>query len=232
MPATLRRVTPDDPLEIPLFPLPSVVLFPLATVPLFVFEPRYRQMMESVLQGASRRIGMVAVAESHREEMGGDPPVLGVGCEGEVTAAERNEDGTWRVLLQGTRRFRIVEERPPEGERLYRVAHVETLPDIVDAEDRASMRAGRAELLGLLSDLIRRTSPEHARAFDPERFDGIEEDRLVNVLAQGIDLDFHDKQQLLEVDRVRDRRHILCELLRFRIATLDVGTGGGPQTLH
>ena len=59
----------SDPDEIPLFPLPSVVLFPGAMVPLFVFEPRYRQMTAHVLEGDARRIGMVAVADAHHDEM-------------------------------------------------------------------------------------------------------------------------------------------------------------------
>ena len=97
---------PDDPDEIPLFPLPGVVLYPHATVPLYVFEPRYRQMAADSLAGATRRIGMVAVDEAHWSEMEGDPPVHAIGCEGEIIGAEKAGDGTYRMLLRGTRRFR------------------------------------------------------------------------------------------------------------------------------
>jgi len=47
-----------------------------------------------------------------------------------------------------------------------------------------------------------------------------------------VDLAPHDKQQLLEVDRVRDRQRMLCELMRFRIAELDAGAPGGPTRVH
>ncbi len=222
----------SEPDEIPLFPLPSVVLFPLATVPLFVFEPRYRQMIAAVLEQTPSRIGIVSVPEAHHEEMAGDPPIEEVGCEGEVAAAERNPDGTYRILLRGTRRFRIVNEQRPEGDRLYRLAQIEPRAEIVEDGDRDAMRAGRGELLTLLSDLLQRTSPRHASAFDRSRFDEVGDEQLVNALAQAVDLEAHDKQQLLEVDRVCTRQHMLSELLRFRIAQLEGGGSAGPTTLQ
>ncbi len=231
-PATLDCAVPDDPDEIPLFPLPQVVLFPLATVPLFVFEPRYRQMMADVLARSARRIGMVAVAEAHLGDMEGNPPVAPLGCEGEVAGVEKNPDGTYRVLLRGTRRIRIVDEQPPDRERLYRVARVETVPDLVDVTDREALHARRTEVLGLLSELVQHTTTAHANAFAPERFDGIDDEQLVNTLAQALDLDPHDKQLLLELDRVRERQHMLCAFMRFRIAELEGGSGQGPATMH
>ena len=46
------------PPEIPIFPLPNVVLFPAALLPLHIFEPRYRTMVGDALEG-ERLIGMV-----------------------------------------------------------------------------------------------------------------------------------------------------------------------------
>jgi Lon protease-like protein len=222
----------NAPLEIPIFPLPAVVLFPGAMAPLFVFEPRYRQMITDALAGSTRRIGVVAVPEAHHLEMDGDPPISLLGCEGEIASAEQNADGTWRVLLRGTRRIRIVDEQLPDGERLYRLARVETVPDRLDDADREAIQAGRSELLELLRRLVDRTAPSRSDAVSPQRFDGIEDDRLVNMLAQGVDLELSTKQLLLELDSVRDRQRMLCDLLRFRIAELDGGSGPGPTTVH
>jgi len=230
--ATLGPAMPEDPDEIPLFPLPNVVLFPLARVPLFVFEPRYRQMTTDALEARPRRIGMVAVPEPDQDAMAGDPPVARIGCEGEIVGAEKGDDGTFRILLKGTRRFRIVDERGPEGERLYRLARVETLQDLIDDADRLALHAARDEILTLLADLVRRTVPQHADAFRSDRFDGVDDEQLVNTLAQAIDLDVHDKQQLLELDHVRERQRVLCDLMRFRIAELDGGGSHGPSTVQ
>jgi len=222
----------EEPDEIPLFPLPDVVLFPLSTVPLYIFEPRYRQMTADSLRGATRRIAMVAVDEAHWPEMQGDPPVCEIGCEGEIVAAEKNDDGSYKILLRGTRRVRIVSESPPDGERLYRIARVETRPDVIDDEDREALRNTRSELFVLLAALVQRTVPDHAHQLGSDRFKSIEDAALVNALAQAMNFEPRDKQQLLAVDRVRDRQRMLCELMRFRIAELDSRTPGGSSTVH
>ena len=67
--------TPPQSDTIPIFPLHSVVLFPTQTVPLYIFEPRYRQMIADALEGV-RRIGMVAVRPDHFAELAGDPPIF------------------------------------------------------------------------------------------------------------------------------------------------------------
>ncbi len=60
--------------EIPIFPLSNVVLFPQIQTPLHLLELRYRQMADRALAG-ERQIGMVAVPPEHVDEMGGDPPL-------------------------------------------------------------------------------------------------------------------------------------------------------------
>ncbi|HEY8492570.1 MAG TPA: LON peptidase substrate-binding domain-containing protein, partial [Myxococcota bacterium] len=96
---------------IPLFPLPNVVLFPGARVPLHVFEPRYRQMTAHALAG-ERRIGIVAIRPEHLSEIMGDPPLFSVGCAGLVEQATRRDDGRYDIILRGTERFRILGELP------------------------------------------------------------------------------------------------------------------------
>lgn len=222
----------EDPDEIPLFPLPGVVLFPLSSVPLFVFEPRYRQMMTAVLAATPPRIGMIAVQEAYLEEMTGDPPVANVGCEGEVVRAEKGEDGTFRILLQATRRFEVVEEIPRQDDRLYRIARVASRPDHLEPDELGALRRGREAVLGLLWSLVQRTMADHADAFRPERFEAISDAQLVNNLAQAIDLGPHDKQQLLEIDGVLERQRVLVELMRFRLVELEGGSRPGPGTVH
>src|SRR4051794_41710005 len=58
-----------------LFPLPRVVLFPHAVLPLHIFEPRYRQMTEDALAGGDKLIAMVQLSEAAGAAGGGVPPV-------------------------------------------------------------------------------------------------------------------------------------------------------------
>ncbi|HSJ96297.1 MAG TPA: LON peptidase substrate-binding domain-containing protein [Myxococcota bacterium] len=217
---------------IPLFPLPSVVLFPLARVPLHVFEPRYRQMTAHVLAG-ERRVGMVAVRPKHVGAMTGDPPVFAIGCAGVVEEAARRDDGRYDIVLRGTERFRIVAETPRSEERLYRVARIEPLEDPFDEpREGIPLQGLRADAIDLLSQLLRLAAPDAARPLDPRRFSGIDDVTFVNVLCQLLDLAPAEKQGLLETNGILARCEALVALLRFRAAELGGGLRAASRTLH
>ncbi len=88
------------PSTIPLFPLPNVVLFPHVTLPLHIFEPRYREMVSTALEG-DRMIGMVLLRPGWEGDYEGRPPIYEVGCTGLITHAERTTDGRYNHVLRG-----------------------------------------------------------------------------------------------------------------------------------
>ena len=71
------------PTEIPLFPLPEVVLFPGVPRPLLIFEPRYREMVADALKG-NKIIGMVLLRPGYEKDYEGRPPIYGIGCAGVI----------------------------------------------------------------------------------------------------------------------------------------------------
>jgi len=218
-------MTPQtDPDTIPLFPLPNVVLFPTASVPLYVFEPRYRQMTEDALAGL-RRIGTIAVPPEHTDALSGEPPLFEIGCEGRIAYANRNPDGTFHLLLQATRRFRIREEIPKPAGVLYRSARVEELPEPLPERDR--VRTARGSLFRRLTLFMRRIAPAEADRFTEQSFQNVEDARLVNSLAQAIGFDVIEKQRLLEAPSVLERYELMDDLIRFRLAELNGGPGTG-----
>ena len=218
--------------EIPLFPLASVVLFPNGRVPLHVFEPRYRQLSAHALAGA-RRIGMVAVRPEHVDAMTGDPPLFGVGCAGVVEEAVRRDDGRYDLVLRGTNRFRIVEEAPRAGDRLYRIARVAPLEDPFDeAREGILLQGLRADAIDLLSQLLRFTTPGGARPLDPRRFSGIDDVHFVDLLCQLLDLAPAEKQGLLETTGTLARCQQLVLLLEFLVAEFGGGPTAPSRTLH
>jgi Lon protease-like protein len=136
------------PLEIPLFPLPNVVLVPTALLPLHIFEPRYRAMVGDALE-SERLIGLVMLRPGWERDYEGAPSVYPVGCAGFITHADRLADGRYNILLRGLEKFRILQERRArEGVNTYRVARVESI-----VEEPAS-RPGSPS--GGLSDARRR----------------------------------------------------------------------------
>ncbi|MFZ4676377.1 MAG: LON peptidase substrate-binding domain-containing protein, partial [Nodosilinea sp.] len=100
--------------ELPLFPLPELVLFPGRHLPLHVFEPRYRIMMNTTIQ-SDRRFGVLMIDPST-----GQPAQ--VGCCAEILHYQRLPDDRLKILTIGQQRFRVlsyVREKP------YRVGLVE-----------------------------------------------------------------------------------------------------------
>ncbi len=127
-----------DPVLVPIFPLGNVALFPGVSAPLHIFEPRYRQMMESALEG-ERVIGMVTVRPDAGTDLSGAPPVFPIGCAGTIEEYEQLPDGRYNLVLHGTHRFRIAEEHDPTEDRLFRLARVHPLVEAEIAEDRINL---------------------------------------------------------------------------------------------
>jgi Lon protease-like protein len=116
---------------VPLFPLPNLFLFPGTVMPLHVFEPRYRQMIEDSLDGPGRLV-IGTVLEGHDGELGGTPPVHQIAGLGEIARHERLPDGRFLIMLVGLARVQI-DEVPCD--RLYRKVNALPLTEVQVQED-------------------------------------------------------------------------------------------------
>ena len=216
------------PAKLALFPLENVVLMPEGVIPLHIFEPRYRQMMEDAL-AADRRVGMVAVRPERAHEMAGEPPLYPIGCAGFIAEHQRLADGRFHLMLHATHRFRIVRELPRESGRLYRVAEVEALEERLGDRDVA-LRA-RERVIELLVQLTERMlGPE--RGIDVEQLRALELAQLASGVAQSVGLPTREKQALLEADTLAERLERLASALDVHLALLDRAPAGGPETVH
>ncbi len=123
----------------PVFPLDSVVVLPQQVLPLHIFEPRYRQMVDKALDG----VGQIAMGTFQgnrwKQEYHANPPLRPAVCVGQIVQHEKLDDGRYNILLQGVCRARVVDELLPDGERLFREAVLE--PVGVEPEDDADDRA-------------------------------------------------------------------------------------------
>lgn len=135
---------------IALFPLPGVLLLPHAALPLHIFEPRYRQMVERVLkdEGGTRQFAMATLAASP-QDTGRPPRVRDVVCVGHIAEHQRYPDGRFDLVLRGLCRARILDLQEPEGDRLYRQAMLGPL----ELPDQAvsGLTGARRELRSLLA---------------------------------------------------------------------------------
>jgi ATP-dependent Lon protease len=122
--------------ELPLFPLPELVLFPGRHLPLHVFEPRYRIMMNTILQ-SDRRFGVLML-----DPTTGQPAQ--VGCCAEILHYQRLPDDRLKILTIGQQRFRVlsyVREKP------YRVGLVEWVDDKPTTQDLGALASDVDQLL-------------------------------------------------------------------------------------
>jgi len=194
---------------LPLFPLPTTVLFPGVFLPLHIFEPRYKQMVTKALEG-DRIIGMTLLVPGHEESYEGRPPVFPVGCAGLITHVERQNDGRFNLILRGLDKFRITEEEPPTDGVLYRIAHVTPIEEELTPATRPPLAEARQRLETLLAPTLQ---GEGASRLPRDMAD----DDLVNALSQYLELDAVEKQALLEQRGVLARCETLIELIEMKL---------------
>src|SRR4051812_15718215 len=188
-----------------LFPLPGVVLFPHAVLPLHIFEPRYRQMTEDAL-ATDRLITIVQVRPPEEWTTPGQPTLEEYGCLGRIVKHERLPDGRFRFLLLGRKRVRLAREIP--SDKLYRSAQVEIIEDI---EPDGADQPRRAELIALFRrSFADRIDPDLDKLFDSDLPLGV----LTDIVAQAMGLPSEAKQMLLSEPHVSLRATDLVERLR------------------
>jgi ATP-dependent Lon protease len=127
--------------ELPLFPLPEVVLFPGASLPLHIFEFRYRIMMNTILE-SDQRFGVLMFDP-------GEGRIASVGCCAEIIHHQRLPDDRITILTVGQQRFRVLEA---VREKPYLVGLVEWIEDNPPKKD---LRALAREVDQLLRDVVR-----------------------------------------------------------------------------
>ena len=196
------------PSSLPIFPLPTVVLFPNVFLPLHIFEPRYRQMIADALAG-DRLIGMVLLRPGHDADYEGRPPIYSVGCTGLITHAERLDDGRFNLVLRGLDKFTILGEEDPAIGQPYRHAIILPIDETIPKSDRDPLTHARHKLEGLLEPLFEGTMESRLPHNMPD-------DDLINALAQYLDFDPLEKQALLERLGPLARCQSMIELLEMK----------------
>src|SRR5688500_4055539 len=99
---------------VPLFPLPGVVLFPRAVLPLHIFEDRYRAMTADAL-ASDKIVAMALLKPGWEKSYYGRPAIEPVVCVGRILSHEKLSDGKYNFLLQGVQRARVIRENGAGG---------------------------------------------------------------------------------------------------------------------
>ncbi|OFW40994.1 MAG: hypothetical protein A3J29_13385 [Acidobacteria bacterium RIFCSPLOWO2_12_FULL_67_14b] len=211
------------PSSIPIFPLPSVVLFPNVFLPLHIFESRYRQMVADALSD-DRIIGMVLLKPGFENDYEGRPPIYGTGCAGLITHVERADDGRYNLILRGLEKFIVHGEEDPATDRLYRRGLVTMVDEAVPGHEREALANERRRLESMVAPLFDGAPAEHRL---PKT---MPDEDLVNALAQYLEFDPLEKLALLERKGPLARCRSMVELLEMK--ALSKRTVGDAGTVH
>lgn len=192
--------------ELPLFPL-NVVLFPGQTLPLHIFEPRYRAMIQRCIEEDSP-FGVLLAQD--------DTGPHTIGTAARITQVERLADGRMNILTVGTERFELRNVRLSDEQ--YLIGDVVAYPFRNDQEPPAQLRAEVATLLRRYLKLLAQFSgfeikmrqfPEDATA-------------LAVFTAIAMQLPPEDKQELLATERVADILSLEADILEDELFTLSI----------
>lgn len=193
---------------LPLFPLPNVVLFPGALLPLHVFEPRYRELVREVLAGR-KLMGIVRLRPGFEEDYEGRPPVFDVCGVGAVIDSAEHADGRFDITLRGLARARILEELPPT--RAFREFRLQELSD--GFSDAGVTSAWQRKLISLWANLAPHL-PEPVRDLRALTRGAEGAGAFADRLAAAIVGDPDSSQRLLAETDPTERLRLLAEKLQ------------------
>ena len=219
--------------ELPLFPLP-VVLFPGMPMPLHIFEPRYRKMLDDIRAGDNLfGLSYFDAAASEKEI-----PLAGhIGCVAEVTEAQGLPDGRSNLLTVGVIRYRAeayIERGDP-----YLVVRPDFFED--DEEDDASLTASSRDVATMfmrVANSIRVINDERGNLPD---ISDTEPQKLSFLVAAALEIEIETKQELLELRSTAERlsrlRDVLARVVkgyeeRARLHGIAKGNGHGGKKIE
>lgn len=206
----------EIPEELPILPLRGLVVYPDTAVPLTIGQPRSISLVDDVVAGDTRLIGLVASRDPELETPGPDE-LYPIGTVATIHRLFRAPDGTIRLLVQGIERIRIgeyVQEEP------YLKASVTPIPEIEDESIEIEALARNArDQFGKIAEIIQSIPQELV-----DSILGLEDPlQTVYTIANFQRIELDDAQEILEIDSIGDKLHKLVSILAREVEVLEIG---------
>lgn len=187
-----------------IFPLGGALLFPRMQLPLHIFEPRYRALVSDAM-ARDRRIGMIQPRTT-----GERPELFDVGCVGHIAHVEALDDGRYNIVLEGIGRFRLLREL--DVTTPFRQVEADT--GCFEEADREGAVLALGERAALERE-SRRFADAQGYAVDWDAVARLDDESLVNGIAQIAPFDIAAKQALLEAPGLAERCELIIQLMQF-----------------
>lgn len=198
---------------VPVFPLPRVMLFPHAILPLHVFELRYRTMVREALS-SERMLAIAQLKPGFETEYHGSPPFHELGCLARINEVEWLPNDCYDLKVLGLCRVnlsRIVKEFP------YRAARVEIVEEAPHSDDDPLVRMEQRALLDTCRRWMAAAAAVAGEDPPPGPSDDLRYEVLVNAACMLLGPDSGEQLNLLAIDSILDRGRRVRELLEKRL---------------
>jgi Lon protease-like protein len=201
-----------------MFPLGSV-LFPYATLPLHVFEPRYRLMTRRVMEG-DKEFGVVLIERGH--EVGGGDVRSTFGTVARIVQVTEAPDGRFGLVTVGVRRLEVVEWLPDDPYPRAEIRAVDDPPaTAADADARTRVVAALTRIIDIARRIDARVEPPPPLDADPLRA-SYEAAALAPIGS-------YDAQRVLAAPDATTRLALLETLLHERAEEFEARFGDDPM---
>ena len=198
------------PSELPVFPLTGALLLPDGTLPLNIFEPRYKNLIEDCL-GKGRIMGMLQPKSPELDLGDNEPEIYEIGCAGKIVSFVETGDGRYTITLLGLCRFSVISELPVESG--YRRVAPNYKPFLDDLVDDFSSVGNRDGLLNTVQAYFIANEIEA----NWESIEQADDSALVTTLSMLCPFGPSEKQALLECENTTQRGELLGNLMTLSL---------------
>ncbi len=206
----------DLPEELAILPLRNTVIFPGVVAPITAGRDKSLRLIRSITE-EPKYVGMIAQRDGDNEDPGASD-VFPIGTLAQIVKSFKMPDGNTTIIIQGKKRFRVLEWTQTEP---YNRAKVEFLPEFVPAEDDVEFNILMESIKDVAAQLIQDSPhiPTEAQA----ALDNIKSNTfLLNFIASNSSMTLDKKQEVLELDELKDRATKVLEGLNLELKMLEV----------
>ena len=206
----------DLPEELAILPLRNTVIFPGVVAPITAGRDKSLRLIRSITE-EPKYVGMIAQRDGDNEDPGA-ADVFPTGTLAQIVKSFKMPDGNTTIIIQGKKRFKVLEWTQTEP---YNRAKVEFLPEFVPAEDDVEFNILMESIKDVAAQLIQ-DSP-HIPTEAQTALDNIKSNTfLLNFIASNSSMTLDKKQEVLELDELKDRANKVLEGLNLELKMLEV----------
>jgi ATP-dependent Lon protease len=211
-----NNIDSQVPPVLPILPLRGVIVYPHTAVPLTIGQPRSIRLVDEVVAGKDRLIGLVASRDPDLE-LPEPEDLFSIGTVAIVHRLFRAPDGTIRLLVQGVARFRLGEFEQKEP---YLKAQIELIPEVVEEDLQVEALARKSrEQFGKIAEMV----PSIPRELVSSVLELENPLQTVYTIANFQRMDLKSAQELLETDSIAEKLRKLVNILAREVEVLEIG---------